>query len=395
MAKISKWPSDLCYNPPASFYSEIVSRSPSTAKGDFVQNSSHASAKSSSLATKQRNGGHEEMVNLYDEMKIFTGNSHPQLAQDIASYVGVPLGECEVFKFSNDNTFVKFLENVRQKDVFLIQPISKPVNDHLMELWIMIDAARRSSAGRITVVIPYYAYGRTDKKDQPRVAITARLIADFISVAGADRVLTIDLHAGQIQGFFNIPLDELSALRMLANRFREKGLSDVVVTATDAGAGKRAREVADVLDAPIAFVDKERRDNSEKAEAGNLVGDVRGKIALLIDEEISTGGTVVEAANVLLAHGATEVYCGATHAVFAGNAHERLASSRIKEFVVTDTLPIPEEKRFPGLEIISVAPLLGEAIRRIHNGDSIGAMFDEDFDLTVDRRVTTVPFATA
>jgi ribose-phosphate pyrophosphokinase len=279
--------------------------------------------------------------------------------------------------------------------VFLIQPISKPVNDHLMELWIMIDAARRSSAGRITVVIPYYAYGRTDKKDQPRVAITARLIADFISVAGADRVLTIDLHAGQIQGFFNIPLDELSALRMLANRFREKGLSDVVVTATDAGAGKRAREVADVLDAPIAFVDKERRDNSEKAEAGNLVGDVRGKIALLIDEEISTGGTVVEAANVLLAHGATEVYCGATHAVFAGNAHERLASSRIKEFVVTDTLPIPEEKRFPGLEIISVAPLLGEAIRRIHNGDSIGAMFDEDFDLTVDRRVTTVPFATA
>ena len=326
-------------------------------------------------------------------MKIFTGNAHSQLAQDIAGYLSVKLGECEVFKFSNDNTFVKFLENIRQKDVFLIQPISQPVDEHWMELWIMIDAARRASAARITVVIPYYAYGRTDKKDQPRVAITARLLADFTTVAGADRVLTIDLHAGQIQGFFNIPVDELSAIRMLAKRFKEKDLEDVVVTATDPGSAKRAREVANVLDAPIALIDKERQGNDEKAEAINLVGDVRGKTAVIIDDEIGTGGTVVEAFKVLNAHGATSVYCGATHAVFAGDAHKRLAESGITEFVVTDTLPIPEEKRFPGLEIISAAPLLGEAISRIHQGDSIGAMFEQDFDLTVDRRVTTVPAA--
>ncbi len=358
-----------------------------------MQNNSHSSTNSSPPITKQRNGGREETVNLYDEMKIFTGNAHPQLAQDIAGYLGVNLGECEVFKFSNDNTFVKFLENIRQKDVFLIQPISAPVDQHWMELWIMVDAARRASAGRITVVIPYYAYGRTDKKDQPRVAITARLLADFTTVAGADRVLTIDLHAGQIQGFFNIPLDELSAIRMLAKRFKEKELENVVVTATDPGSAKRAREVANVLDAPIALIDKERQGNDEKAEAINLVGDVRGKTAVIIDDEIGTGGTVVEAFKVLNAHGATSVYCGATHAVFAGNAHERLANTGVTEFVVTDTLPIPEEKRFPGLEIISVAPLLGEAISRIHQGDSIGAMFEQDFDLTVDRRVTTVPAA--
>lgn len=225
------------------------------------------------------------------------------------------------------------------------------------------------------------------------MAITARLLADFTTVAGADRVLTIDLHAGQIQGFFNIPLDELSAIRMLAKRFKEKNLDNVVVTATDPGSAKRAREVANVLDAPIALIDKERQGNDEKAEAINLVGDVRGKTAVIIDDEIGTGGTVVEAFKVLNAHGATSVYCGATHAVFAGDAHERLAGSGVTEFVVTDTLPIPQDKRFPGLEIISVAPLLGEAIGRIHAGDSIGAMFEQDFDLTVDRRVTTVPAA--
>ena len=313
-----------------------------------MQNNSHSSTNSSLPVTKQRNGGREETHNLYDEMKIFTGNAHPQLARDIATYLGTNMGNCEVFKFSNDNTFVKFLENIRQKDVFLIQPISAPVDQHWMELWIMIDAARRASAGRITVVIPYYAYGRTDKKDQPRVAITARLLADFTTVAGADRVLTIDLHAGQIQGFFNIPLDELSAIRMLAKRFKEKELDNVVVTATDPGSAKRAREVANVLDSPIALIDKERQGNDEKAEAINLVGEVRGKTAVIIDDEIGTGGTVVEAFKVLDAHGATSVYCGATHAVFAGDAHERLANSGVTEFVVTDTLPIPDEKQFPG-----------------------------------------------
>ena len=196
---------------------------------------------------------------LFEDLKVFTGNAHKPLANDICNYLGISLGDCEVFKFSNDQTFVKILENVREKDVFLIQTMSSPVNDNLMELLILIDAARRASAGRITVVIPYYAYGRTDKKDQPRVAITARLIADFISISGADRVLTMNLHAGQIQGFFNIPLDELDAIPTLANNIKERRLNkDLVVVATDVGAAKRARDMADHLDAPIAIIEKHR-----------------------------------------------------------------------------------------------------------------------------------------
>ena len=227
---------------------------------------------------------------IFEDLKVFTGNSHPALARDICSYLGLGLGDCEVFKFSNDESFVRIKENIREKDVFLVQSVGRPVNDNLVELLIMIDAARRASAGRITTVIPYYPYGRTDKKDQPRVAITARLVADFISVAGADRVLTTNLHAGQIQGFFNIPLDELTAIPLLAQQFSHLKEKDLVVAATDVGAAKRARYMADHLDAPIAIIDKQRLGNEDRVRAVNVIGNVEGKTALIVDDEINTGG---------------------------------------------------------------------------------------------------------
>lgn len=314
---------------------------------------------------------------LFEDLKVFTGNAHKPLANDICRYLGISLGDCEVFKFSNDQTFVKILENVREKDVFLIQTMSSPVNDNLMELLILIDAARRASAGRITVVIPYYAYGRTDKKDQPRVAITARLIADFISVSGADRVLTMNLHAGQIQGFFNIPLDELDAIPTLANDIRERGLiNNLVVVATDVGAAKRARDMADHLDAPIAIIEKNRIGNDDKVEASNLIGNVDGKTALIVDDEIDTGGTVAAAANILKEYGANDIYCSVVHPLLSGNAAQKLQNSPMKEVLVTNTIPISDEKQFDRLRILPIASLLGEAIHRIHSGLSVGAMFE-------------------
>ena len=313
---------------------------------------------------------------LFEDLKIFTGNAHPALAHDICAYLGIAVGECEVFKFSNDNTFVQIKENVRARDVFLVQTISAPVNEHVMELLIMIDAAKRASAGRITAVVPYYAYGRSDKKDQPRVPITARLIANLITVAGADRMLTIDLHAGQIQGFFNIPVDELTALPMLTRYFQDRALPDLVVTATDVGGAKWARDAARILDAPMAIVDKQRVGNEDRVEALNLIGDVKGKTALIVDDEINTGGTVIAAADALKEHGAGDIYCCVTHPVLAGQAPKLLRNEILKEVVVTDTLPVPKEKQGSNTRILSVAPLLGEAIHRIHSGLSVGAMFE-------------------
>ena len=314
---------------------------------------------------------------LFEDLKVFSGTAHPKLAQDICSYLGISLGNCDVFKFSNDETFVKILENVREKDVFLVQPISVPVNDHLMELWIMIDAARRASAGRITVVVPYYAYGRTDKKDQPRVAITARLVADFMTVAGADRVLTMNLHAGQIQGFFNIPLDELTAIGLLSKRYLNTDFEDLVVVAADVGAAKKAHDMADLLDAPIAIIEKERLGNNDQAVAVNVIGNVEGRKALIVEDEINTGSTMVSAVELLKEQGATEVYCCAVHPILSGTAAERLENSSLKELLVTDTLPVSDEKRFSRLQIVSVAGMLGEAIHRIHSGLSVGAMFEK------------------
>jgi len=312
----------------------------------------------------------------FEDLKVFTGNSHPGLARDLCTYLGIGLGDCEVFKFSNDNTFVRIRENIRERDVFLVQTISAPVNDHLMELLIMIDAARRASAGRITAVIPYYAYGRSDKKDQPRVPITARLVANLISVAGADRLLTVDLHAGQIQGFFNIPVDELSAVPMLARFYLDRELKELVVVATDVGDAKRARATANILEAPIAIVEKQRLGNEDRVEAVNLIGEVDGKTALIVDDEVTSGGTVVATAEALREHGAGDIYCCVTHPVLSGNAADIIEASPVKELVVTDTLDVPAEKMRPNTKILSVADLLGEAIHRIHSGLSVGAMFE-------------------
>ncbi len=315
------------------------------------------------------------MEAILDELKIFTGNAHQGLAEEVCKYLDIPLGEAEVFKFSNDNTFVRIQENVRQRDVFIIQPTCAPVNDNLMELLIMIDACKRASAGRITAVVPYYAYGRTDKKDQPRVPITARLVADLLTAAGADRLLTVDLHAGQIQGFFNIPVDELTALPILSDYFQAKELSDLVVVAVDIGISKKARDVAERLRAPLAIIEKRRTGNDERSEIMNVIGDVEGKIALTFDDEIDTGGTIVNAARVLAEKGVKEVYCCVTHPVFSKNASEILANSHFKEVIVADTIPMPAEKRNGKITVLPVAPLLGEAIYRIHKGISVGDMF--------------------
>ena len=313
---------------------------------------------------------------MIDELKVFTGNAHPALAQGICDYLDIPLGQCEVFEFSNENTFVRILENVRERDVFVIQPISSPVNKSLMELLIMLDALRRASAGRITAVVPYFGYGRTDKKDQPRVPITARLIADMITVAGANRLLTIDLHAGQIQGFFTIPVDELTALYMLGNYFETKALGNLVVVATDIGISKRARDLAERLNNPLAIIEKRRVGNDDKAETLNIIGDVAGMRALLIDDEIDTAGSLVTAAAALEQAGATEIYACCTHPVFSGSATKRIAQSPVKEVVVTDTIPIPESEKNEKITVLSMASLLGEAIHRIHAGLSVGAMFE-------------------
>jgi ribose-phosphate pyrophosphokinase len=312
---------------------------------------------------------------ILDELKVFTGNGHPELAQSVCEYLDIPLGQAEVFKFANDNTFVQIRENIRQRDVFIIQPTCYPVNDNLMELLIMIDAFKRASAGRITAVVPYYGYGRTDKKDQPRVPITARLVADLLTAAGADRLLTVDLHAGQIQGFFNIPVDELTTLPLMGQHFADKELQDLVVVAVDIGISKKARDMAERLGAPLAIIEKRRTGNDDKNETMNVIGDVEGKIALTFDDEIDTGGTIVNAAKVLSEQGVKEVYACVTHPVLSRNAAELMANSEFKEVVVTDTIPMSAEKRNGKFTVLSVAPLLGEAIYRIHKGQSVGDLF--------------------
>jgi len=312
---------------------------------------------------------------VYQELSVFCGNAHPQLAGAICDYLGRPLGSCKVFEFSNENIFVEIGENVRQRDVFVIQPFVAPVNTRIMELLIMLDAFRRASAGRITAVIPYFAYGRSDKKDQPRVPITARLLANLLETAGANRILTMDLHAGQIQGFFNIPVDELTAFYALSRHYRTQDVSDLVVVATDLGGAKRARNMAEKLDVPLALMEKRRKSNDDHAELMTVIGEVRGKRALIVDDEIDTAGTLMQTVTALCERGVTDVSACATHAILSGPAIERLSSSTLRELVITDTVPLTPEKQIAKITTLTMAPILGEAISRIHTGQSVGALF--------------------
>jgi ribose-phosphate pyrophosphokinase len=312
---------------------------------------------------------------VHGPLSVFTGNANPRFAEAVSLELGLPLGRAEVFQFSNENIFVRILDNVREQDVYVIQSFSSPVNVSIMEMLIIIDALKRASAARITAVIPYYAYGRTDKKDQPRVPITARLLADLLTVAGAHRVLTMTLHAAQIQGFFNIPVDELSAMALLAQHFLDKQLTDWVVVAPDLGAAKRARNLAARLGATLAVIEKRRRTKEGQTEVLNVIGEVAGRRAIILDDEIDTASSVTNAARVLEKAGVEEIYATCTHGVLSGPAIDRLRDSPIRELVVTDTIPLPPAKQLPIITVISVASLFAEAIQRIHSGGSVGALF--------------------
>ena len=316
-----------------------------------------------------------------DEFSIYAGNANKPLAERICRYLRTRMGDAEVFQFANENIFVRINENVREQDVFLVQPTSRPVNQSIMELLIMIDAFKRASAGRITAVVPFYAYGRSDKKDQPRVPITARLVADMLTVAGADRLLTMDLHQGQIQGFFNIPVDELTAINILSRYIVELQLRDTVVV-SELGFAKRARNFAEILQAPLAIVEKRRVGNEDRTELMNVIGDVTDKTAVIIDDEIDTAGSLMEAVDALVAHGARSIYACATHGVFSGTAVERIAASPVAEVIVTDTIPLPPGAEAARIKVLSVAPLFGEAIKRIHRGESVGALFTSEVERT-------------
>jgi ribose-phosphate pyrophosphokinase len=306
-------------------------------------------------------------------IKLFGGTGCPDLAKGISRHLGIPLSGCNIAQFPNENIFVQLHESVRGQDVFLIQTTSSPVNYNMMEMLIFLDTLKRASPDRITVVIPYLSYARSDKKDQPRVPITARLVADLIGVAGADRYVTLDLHAGQIQGFFSIPGDVMTAFPILYEYFQKKELKKAVVVAADLGFAKKARNLATELQLPLALVEKRRV--AVDTEALTLVGDVEGCDVIVVDDEVDTGGSITNAVEVVREHGAGDVYLCFVHAVFSPPAVERLRSLQVKEIVTTDSIPIPPQKRLPNLTVLSVADLLGEVISRVHEGCSVGEMF--------------------
>ncbi len=312
---------------------------------------------------------------MHGAIKLFSGTGCPALAGEISRYLGVPLTGRKLFQFPNENIFVQLDESVRGQDVFLIQTTSSPVNYNIMELLIFLDALRRASPDRITAVIPYLAYGRSDRKDQPRVPITARLVADLIAVAGASRYITLDLHAEQIQGFFSIPGDVLTVFPFMADHLRERDLRDAVVVAADLGFAKKARNLAEELDMPLAMVEKRRV--SRDTEALTLVGDVAGHDVIVVDDEVDTAGTIVNAVNIVKENGARDVYLCFAHAILSPPAVERLRGLGIKEILTTNSVPIPPEKReqLPNLTVLSVASLLGKVIRLVHEGSSVGEVF--------------------
>lgn len=315
----------------------------------------------------------DDLDSAHGSIKLFGGSGCPALAEEISQRLGVPLSGCDVIQFPNENIFVRLHESVRGQDVFLIQTTSSPVNQNIMELLIFLDTLKRASPDRITVVIPYLAYGRSDRKDQPRVPIAARLIADLISVAGANRYITLDLHADQIQGFFSIPGDVLTAFPILADYFRDKRLADAVVVSADLGFAKKARNLAAELNLPLALIEKRRV--SVDTEALTLVGEVEGCDVIIVDEEVDTGGSMVNAVEIVRKHGARDVYLCFAHAVFSPPAVERLRQLEVKEIVTTNSVRVPPEKQLDNLTVLSVAHLLSEVIRRVHCGRSVGEVF--------------------
>lgn len=309
-------------------------------------------------------------------LRIFTGNSHPELAEEIAAHLGLTVGDAFVGRFNNGEAQVMIDESVRGKDVFIVQPTSQPVNDNLMELLIMADAFRRASARHITAVIPYYGYARQDRKTRGREPISAKLVANLLTTAGVTRVVTMDLHAGQIQGFFDIPVDHLVGVPILADYITKKKLEDIIVVSPDLGGVSRARQLADRLHAPIAIIEK-RRPAPGVAEVMNLIGSVEGKTAVIVDDIVDTAGSLTEGAKALAKFGAKEVYACCTHAVLSTPAVERVENSNIKELIVTNSIPVPLEKRTPKIKVLSVAPLFGDAIIRIFGDLSVSKLFDD------------------
>ena len=311
-------------------------------------------------------------------IKIFACPTAEKFTKEICESIHLPMGKVECYKFANDNNFVQYKETVRQKDIYLVQTTQPPVNERIMELLIMIDAAKRASAKTINVVLPYYIFSRSDKKDQPRVPVTARLFAEMLEAAGANRVVTCDLHNPAIQAYFNIPCDRLTGQHLLQSYFDEKQIKDKVVVATDAGSSKKAYKYSTYFNCPMALIDKRRAGNDDKAVATHIIGDVKDKTALIFDDEVSTAGTMVEAAKILQDHGAKEIYAACTHGILCGPAIERIQNSPIKELLITNTVPLTPEKQIEKIKVLSIAPLFAEAIQRINEAKPLGDLFEFD-----------------
>ena len=310
-----------------------------------------------------------------ENIKIFACKSAENFTKEMCDCLEIPMGKINSMKFKNDNNFVQILETVRDQDVYIVQTTEPPVNERVMELLITIDAVKRASASRVNVVLPYYIYSRSDKKDQPRVPITARLMAKLIEAAGADRVITCDLHNPAIQAYFNINCDRLSAQNLLQNYFKEKKLDEMVIVATDAGSSKKAYKYSEYFECPIALIDKRRDGNDDKAIASTVIGEVKNKNCIIFDDEIDTAGSMIETAKILEKFGAKAIYAGCTHGILSGPAIERIQNSPIKELIITNTVPLTEEKRIDKIKVLSIAPLFAETIKRLNEGKPLGDLF--------------------
>ncbi len=313
-----------------------------------------------------------------NQIKIFACPTAEGFTREVCESLKLPMGKVESYKFANDNNFVQYKETVREQDIYLIQTTQPPVNERIMELLIMVDAAKRASAKKINVVLPYFIYSRSDKKDQPRVPVTARLFAELLEAAGVDRVITCDLHNSAIQAYFNIPCDRLTGQHLLQAYFNSKNIEDKVVIATDAGSSKKAYKYSTYFKCPMALIDKRRSGNDDKAVATNIIGEVKGKTALIFDDEVSTAGTMVEAARILKENGAKEIYAACTHGILCGPAIDKIHNSPIKELVVTNTVPLTEEKQIDKIKVLSIAPLFAEAIKRVNEAKPLGDLFEFD-----------------